>query len=104
MPATERRRRSLPGKEGTLVRNLSNAQRHQRGPQLEQGEATPTWRPLPVCAEPPAAPPPPDQLLPLGAIQVNSGMMKMYQAEVMSKLPIMQHMLFGRLFAFPEGE
>ena len=30
-------------------------------------------------------------------VQVNKGMIKMYQAEVLSKFPIMQHFLIGRL-------
>jgi serine/threonine-protein phosphatase 2A activator len=36
--------------------------------------------------------------------KVNTGMIKMYMAEVLKKVPVVQHFRFGSLFPFEENK
>lgn len=60
-----------------FVRKVKKGPLHETSPLLYDITAVPNW------------------------VKVNQGLFKMYQVEVLSKLPIMQHSLWGSLMPFP---
>lgn len=59
-----------------FIHEVKSGQLAENSPMLNDISGSPTWQ------------------------RINAGMLKMYFAEVMDKLPVIQHMLFGSIFTF----